>query len=64
MKNHPEFGRKRRLHATPYEDLLGKEAWNDLLNTFNAARNAEYEGDHWKNPAEKGLEDTQTFRRR
>jgi hypothetical protein len=57
MKNHPEFGGKSRLYGTPYEDILGKEEWKDRLNTFNAVRNAEYEGSTWKNPAEKWLED-------
>ena len=57
MKNHPEFGGKSRLYGTPYEDILGKEEWKDRLNTFNAVRNAEYEGSPWKNPAEKWLED-------
>ena len=57
MKDHPEFGGKSRLYATPYEDVLGKEEWKDKLNTFNAVRNAEYEDSAWKNPAEKWLED-------
>ena len=57
MKNHPEFGGKSRLYATPYEDVLGKEKWKDRLNTFDAVRNAQYEGEDWKNPAEKWLED-------
>ena len=57
MKSHPEFEGKARLYATPYEDVLGKEAYKDHLNTFNALRNAEYEGQCWKNPAEKWLED-------
>ena len=57
MKNHPEFEGKNRLYATPYEDVLGKEAYKDHLNTFNLVRNAEYEGEYWKNPAEKWLED-------
>ena len=34
MKNHPEFGRKSKLYATPYEDLLGKE-WKDRLPNPN-----------------------------
>ena len=57
MKNHPDFGGKSRLYATPYEDVLGKEEWKDRLNTFNTVRSAEYEGSSWKNPAEKWLED-------
>ncbi len=43
IQNHPEFGGKSSLHATPYEDLSGKVAWKDRLITFNAVRNAEYE---------------------
>ncbi len=57
MKNHPEFGGKSVLFATPYEDLLGKDEWKDKLNTFNTVRNAEYEGSSWRNPVEKWLED-------
>ena len=36
MKNHPEFGGKSGLYATPYEGVLGKEEWTDKLNTFQA----------------------------
>ncbi len=58
----PKVLRKNKLHATPYEDVLGKEEWKDKLNTFNAVRNAEYEGLTWKNPAEKWLEDKVVYR--
>lgn len=57
MRDHPEWTGKARLYGTPYEDVLGKEKWKDRLNTFNLVRNAEYEADPWKNPAEKWLED-------
>ncbi len=38
MKNHPDFGGKSTLYATPYEDVLGKEEWKDRLNTFNTVK--------------------------
>ena len=57
MKNHPEFDGKARVYGTPYEDVLGKEAYKKQLDTFNLVRNMNYENNPWANPVDKWLED-------
>ncbi len=36
MKNRPDLTRKSRLHATPYEDMLGEKGLKDKLTTCRA----------------------------
>ena len=57
QKNHPEWKGQIVEYSTPTEDIFGKQELKDRLNSFNALRNAEYEGQTWKNPVEKWLED-------
>ena len=39
MQNHPEFTGQSRLYATPYEDILGKDAIKTGLNDFKEKHN-------------------------
>ena len=52
MKNNPDFKGQSRLYATPYEDVLGKEAAKTSVDEFELTRKV---FDDVKNPAEKYL---------
>lgn len=40
MQNHPEFTGQSRLYATPYEDVLGKDAIKTGINNFKEEQNS------------------------
>ena len=57
MKNNPDFKGESRLYATPYEDILGKEAAKQNIDDFNTTRDIMYENRTYKNPFDKWVED-------